>query len=100
MFPLKRRITIILLEHTTDAADAEQDSSVRVAAVGAAKQTIDRINPESFNNQYRYAGAVIDALEKLSVEYHDANGELTDGRSDIQSILGAIRYEYQASTTG
>jgi hypothetical protein len=97
MFPLKRRITIILLEHTTDAADAEQDASVRIAAVSVAKQAINRINPESFNNQHRYAGAVIDALEKLSVEYRDTNGEFTDGRSDIQSILGAIRSEYQAS---
>ena len=98
MYPIKRRITIILLEHATDAADAEQDTSVRIAAVGAAKQIIDQINPASYDNERRYAGAVIDALEKLSGEYRDIEGEFTDGRGDIQSVLGAIRSEYQAST--
>ena len=85
---LKNQIVAAIEKHAVAAQVSEYDRTVSITAVAAARSVVGSIIPD--NPVQIYAEQISSALKSLLQTYNDSDGEYTNGRGVIGSLLGDV----------
>ena len=81
-------INRIFAKHSIKAAESQYDRKVCVLAVGTARDVFMRVPIEGTATEH--GQAVLKALEPLSNNYNDPDGEYTSGKAPIGDVFCEI----------
>ena len=87
----------IMAEQAIKESNSEYDKSVCISAVAAAGDRFEEI--EVSGSASEYVGRVYDAISDLQDTYNDSDGEYTNGKAPIGSVLGRI-YDLKRTIKG
>lgn len=83
---LRTQINAVVAKHAVAAQASQYDRTVAITAVATARGIIEEIlSDESIQN---YGEQVLSALKSLLQTYNDPDGQYTNGRGIIGSLLG------------
>lgn len=79
----------VVRQHAERAQMSEYDRSVAITAISRARNTIEDLAKSGIQPN-KCKQAILDALEKLRANYHDPDGEFTNGKGVIGSLRDDI----------
>ena len=85
---LRNLILATVAKHAVAAQASQYDRSVSITAVAAARSIVEEISPD--NPSQDYGDRVLSALRSLHQTYNDPDGEYTNGRGVVGSLLGDV----------
>lgn len=84
-----KAIMEIVDDHSHKAAESEYDRGVAIRAIAAAREEIDHIASEISDRKCK--DKIVEALELLKLGYNDTDGQYTNGKGVIGSLIDDIR---------
>ena len=85
---LRDQILAAVAQHAVAAQESQYDRTVCITAVGAARSTVEAIAPDCASQDF--GSRVLCALNSLHQTYNDTDGEYTNGRGVIGSLIADI----------
>ena len=82
-------VLVIVDEHSRKAAESDYDRGVAIRAVSVVRKSINDVFKEV--GEIASKGKVIDVLELLKKDYNDTDGQYTNGKGVIGSVIDDIR---------
>lgn len=84
----RNAIKKIINEQAIKEAGSPYDKSVCITAVTAARDVFEGV--EVSGSATQYIGWVYDAISRLQDNYSDSDGQYTNGKAPIGSVLGRL----------
>lgn len=85
---MRREILRVIDQHAISAQASQYDRRVCITAVGAVRSSVEDIPVEG--SAQSFGQQVLEAVTSLLETYNDRDGEYTNGRGVIGSLLGDI----------
>lgn len=85
---LKTQISAAIAKHAVAAQQSQYDRTVCITAVAKARSVVEGVSTD--NQLQDYGEEVLSALNSLLQTYNDTDGQYTNGRGVIGSLLGDI----------
>ena len=85
---VKIRTNSIIASHANAAQSSQYDRRVAVTAISSARSVIDSVFARPDVKDYK--SEILEALIALQSDYHDPDGEFTNGKGVLGSLIGDL----------
>lgn len=85
---INETISSILGDHALAAQSSQYDRTVAIAAISRARRVIDDVTTHASTENLK--SELLAALNALKFDYHDPDGEFTNGKGVLGSLINDL----------